>query len=60
MFAAFAASHTMTVSELVRQSVLARIEDEFDLKAYTTALAEFQTDPVTYSLAEVEREVGLR
>lgn len=50
----------MSVSELVRESVFDRIEDEFDLQAYTAAMAEFRADPVTYSLDEVERELGLK
>lgn len=50
----------ITVSELVRQSVLERIEDECDLKAYSKALAAYQDDPVTYSLEEVEEELGLK
>ncbi len=50
----------MTVSELVRQSIFERIEDEFDLKAYAKAMETFRKDPTTYSLDEVEKELGLR
>ncbi|MBQ3100506.1 MAG: CopG family transcriptional regulator [Clostridia bacterium] len=60
LFKKFAALNGITVSELVRQSVLERIEDEYDLKAYEEALAEFQENPITYSLDEVERELGLK
>jgi len=56
----YADFYDMSVSELVRESVFDRIEDEFDLKAYNSAIAEFRADPVTYSLEEVERELGLR
>ena len=59
LFKRYADMNGITVSELVRQSVLARIEDEFDLQAYDKALADFHADPVTYSLDEVERELGL-
>ena len=59
LFKRYADMNGITVSELVRQSVLARIEDEYDLKAYDKALADFHADPVTYSLDEVERELGL-
>lgn len=51
----FAELNGMTVSELVRQSVLERIEDEYDLKAYEKAMAEYKKNPVTYSHAEVCR-----
>lgn len=34
-------------------------EDEHDLHVYEAALAEYHRNPVTYSLEEVERELGL-
>ena len=49
----------MSVSELMRRSVLEQIEDEIDLKAYERALAEYKANPVTYTLDEAERELGL-
>lgn len=56
----YAELHGLSVSELVRQTVLSRIEDEFDLEAYDAALREYQRNPKTYTLEEVERELGLR
>lgn len=50
----------MSVSELVRKSVFDRIEDEFDLGAYKKAMAAFRANPVTFTLDEVERELGLQ
>ena len=50
----------LTISELVRQSILERIEDEFDLKLYEKALSEFRKNPVTYSLDVIEQELGLQ
>ncbi len=55
----YAAMNRMSVSELVRQTVLERIEDEIDLKAYEKAMAEYKANPVTFSLDEAERELGL-
>lgn len=55
----YAKLHGLTVSELVRRSVFERIEDELDLEAYEKALADYQKDPVNYSIEEVERELGL-
>lgn len=43
----------MSVSELIRQTVLERIEDEFDLAAYEKAIKEYRKNPVTYSHKEV-------
>lgn len=58
LFKRYAELHGITVSELIRQSVMEKIEDEFDLHAYDKALASFREDPVTYSLDEVEKELG--
>ena len=49
----------ISVSDLMRQTVLERIEDEIDLRAYEQAKAAFDADPVTYSLDEVKKELGL-
>ena len=56
----YAEMNGMSVSDLLRQSVMERIEDEYDLKCYYKALAEYEKNPVTHTLDEVERELGLR
>ena len=53
----WAASKNMSAPDLVRQMLLERIEDEMDLRAYKDARAEYEADPVTYSLDEVEKEL---
>lgn len=53
----FAEMNGITVSELIRSSVMERIEDEYDLKVYKKAMQEFKKNPVTYSLEEVEKEL---
>ena len=45
----------VSVSELIRQTVLERIEDEYDLKAYEKAMEEYQANPVAYSHDEVRK-----
>ena len=60
LFKKYAELNGITVSELLRQSVIERIEDEYDLNAYKEAMAEFKKNPVTYSLDEVEKELGLK
>ena len=45
----YAAFNNTSVSEFMRQAALERIEDEYDLKTFREAMAEFQKDPVTYS-----------
>ena len=59
LFKQYADIHGLSLSELVRETVLTRIEDEFDLELYDRAMAAFKADPVTYSLADVEKELGL-
>lgn len=49
----FADLYGMNTSEYIRKIVMERIEDEFDLKAYEEAEAEFLKNPKTYSLQEV-------
>lgn len=43
----------------MRQSVLEKIEDEIDLKLYQEAKDDFEKNPKTYTLDEVEKELGL-
>lgn len=59
LFKRYAEMNGITVSELVRQSVLARIEDEFDLEAYNKALAAYKENPVTYTHDEVRKMLEL-
>lgn len=59
LFKKYAELNGITVSELVRRSVIECIEDEYDLKAYEEAMAEFKANPATYSLDDVEKALGL-
>ena len=56
---AYAEMNGISVSELLRKSVLERIEDEFDLKAYEKAMVAYRANPVTYSLEDVMKELEL-
>ncbi len=59
LFKTYANMHGISISEMVRRSVLERIEDEYDLKAYEEAIAEYQKNPVTYSHEEVANLLDL-
>ena len=56
----YASLHNISISELFRQAVMEKIEDEYDLCCYEKAMASFTADPVTYSLDEVESELNLK
>lgn len=59
LFKTYAKMNGMSMSELIRSSVMERIEDEYDIKVYEEAMMEYLSDPETYSLDEVEKELGL-
>ena len=50
---AYASLHGLSVSEFIRISVLEKIEDEHDIKAYDAAMEEYRKDSATYSHNEV-------
>lgn len=56
----YAALNNISVSELVRQAVMEKIEDEIDLKLFNEAMEEFKNNPRAYTLDEAEKELGLR
>lgn len=56
----YAEMHNMSLSELFRKAVMERIEDEYDLISYDKAVEEYHKNPVTYTLDEIERELGLK
>ena len=59
MVKAYAAMHGISVSELFRRSVFEHIEDELDLQAYSKAKARYDNNPVSQSLDDVAKELGL-
>ena len=48
----------MNVSELIRQTILEKIEDEYDLSAYKKAMEDYNKNPVSYSHEEVKKMLG--
>lgn len=59
LFKSYASLKKISLSELFRTAVMHQIEDEFDIEEYNIVLEEFEKNPVTYSLAEIEKELGL-
>ena len=59
LFKRYAKLKNLTMTELVRQSVMEHIEDELDLQAYEEAMAEYKANPVTYTHDEVREMLEL-
>ena len=55
----YAKLNNISVSEFIRKAIMEAIEDEYDLECYKEALEEFKKNPKTYTLEEVEKELGL-
>lgn len=56
----YAELNKLSVSDLIRQTVMERIENEYDLELFDKAVKEYKNNLVTYSLDEVEKELGLQ
>lgn len=59
LFREYAKLHNMSMSDLIRSAVLEKIENEYDLKMFEKAMADYRRNPVTYTLDQVEQELGL-
>ena len=56
---AYAEMNNISLSDLVRNAVLEKIEDEIDLEAYNRAIEEYKKDPKTYTMEEIKKELGV-
>lgn len=59
LFTKYAEMHNMSLSDFIRNTVLEKIEDEYDLKCYEEAIEEYKKNPVTRTFDEVVKELGL-
>lgn len=55
----YAELKNMSLSDLFRNALIEKIEDEYDLKAYKEAIEEYKNNPITYTLEEVKKELNL-
>ncbi len=56
---AYADMNNISLSDLIRNAVLEKIEDEYDLECYKKAIEEYNKEPKTYTMDEVKKELGL-
>ncbi len=55
----YAELNDISLSDLIRNAVIEKIENEYDLETYKKAIEEYKKNPKTYSLDEVKEELGL-
>jgi predicted DNA-binding protein len=55
LIARYARNKGRSISAIVRQAILAQIEDEYDLELYRKAIEDYRKNPVSYSLDEVAK-----
>lgn len=58
-FKKYADKRGLNVSEMIREVVLERIEDDLHLLVFQEAMFAYQRNPFSFSLGEVEIELGL-
>lgn len=55
----YADINNISLSDLIRNAVLEKIENEYDLKCYYEAMEEYKKNPKTYTMEEVKKELGI-
>lgn len=55
----YAEMNNISLSDLIRNAILEKIENEYDLKCYEKAMQKYKANPKTYTLDEVKKELGL-
>lgn len=56
---AYADINNISLSDLIRNAVMEKIEDEYDLECYKKSIEEYKKNPVTYSHEEVAKMLEL-
>lgn len=56
---AYAEMNNTTLSDLIRNAIIEKIEDEYDLKCYEKAIEEYKKNPVIYTHEQVAQLLEL-
>lgn len=59
LFRKYAELNHMSLSDMIRNAVLEKIENEYDLKCYEEAIMEYKKNPVIYRHEEVAKILEL-
>ena len=54
---AYAKINNISLSDLVRNAIIEKIENEYDLECYEKAMEEYKQNPKTYTLDEIKKEL---
>ena len=55
----YAELNNISLSDLIRNAVIEKIEDEYDLNAYEKSLEEYKKNPKTYTVEEIKKELNI-
>ena len=56
---AYARINGVSLSEAIKRAYFEKIEEEYDIALADAALREYEKNPKTYTLDELEKELGL-
>lgn len=56
---AYADMNNISLSDLIRNAILEKIESEYDLECYKKAMKEYKKNPKTYTMEEAKKELDL-
>jgi hypothetical protein len=56
---AYAKFNNKTITQVVKEAILEKIENEFDLNELNKAIEEYEKNPISYSSDEVWKILGI-
>ncbi len=54
----YAKMNNISLSDLIRNAIMEKIDNEYDLQYYYEAMEQYRQNPKTYTLKEVKKEMG--
>ena len=55
----YAKKHSLSLAEAFKKALFEKIEDEYDIAIMEKAYAEYQKDPITYTLDDLGKMLDL-
>lgn len=60
LFDNYAKKHNISLDEALKNALLEKIEDEYDITVYKKTKEEFDKSPKTYTIDEIKEMYGLK